>query len=132
MKTKVEPLTREELAYIKRRQAEAREQARQLPELSDEENARIIAAAESDPDALPLTDEELARMRPAHEVIPEFLAKWLRRKRGRPPVNAPKKQVTLRLDQDVIEHFRSSGPGWQTRINDVLRKAAAKKQAGKR
>jgi uncharacterized protein (DUF4415 family) len=37
-----------------------------------------------------------------------------------------KEQVTLRIDQDVLEHFRSSGPGWQDRINDALRKAAGK------
>jgi uncharacterized protein (DUF4415 family) len=36
----------------------------------------------------------------------------------------PKKHVTLRLDPDVAEHYRASGPGWHTRINDVLRKAA--------
>jgi uncharacterized protein (DUF4415 family) len=32
--------------------------------------------------------------------------------------------VTLRLDIDVVEHFRRTGPGWQTRINDTLRRAA--------
>jgi uncharacterized protein (DUF4415 family) len=37
-----------------------------------------------------------------------------------------KEQVTLRIDQDVLEHFRESGPGWQDRINDALRKAAGK------
>ena len=49
------------------------------------------------------------------------------------PVEAPPKkaavpgvreQVTLRIDQDVLEHFQSEGPGWQDRINAVLRKAA--------
>jgi uncharacterized protein (DUF4415 family) len=35
-----------------------------------------------------------------------------------------KEQVTLRIDQDVLEHFRSDGPGWQDRINAALRKAA--------
>ncbi len=37
-----------------------------------------------------------------------------------------KEQVTLRIDQDVLEHFQSSGPGWQDRINDALRKAMGK------
>jgi uncharacterized protein (DUF4415 family) len=42
-------------------------------------------------------------------------------KRGRPPMgDAPKQQVTLRLPRNVIEHFRDSGAGWQTRIGDVL------------
>ena len=37
-----------------------------------------------------------------------------------------KEQVTLRLDQDVLEHFQEGGPGWQDRINAALRKAAGK------
>jgi uncharacterized protein (DUF4415 family) len=37
-----------------------------------------------------------------------------------------KEQVTLRLDQDVLEHFQGSGPGWQDRINEALRKAIGK------
>jgi uncharacterized protein (DUF4415 family) len=42
-------------------------------------------------------------------------------RRGRPPLDARKQQVTLRLDQDVIDHFRGGGPGWQSRINAALR-----------
>jgi uncharacterized protein (DUF4415 family) len=37
-----------------------------------------------------------------------------------------KEQVSLRIDQDVLEYFRDAGPGWQDRINDALRKAAGK------
>jgi uncharacterized protein (DUF4415 family) len=37
-----------------------------------------------------------------------------------------KEQITLRIDQDVLEHFQAGGPGWQDRINDALRKAAGK------
>jgi uncharacterized protein (DUF4415 family) len=37
-----------------------------------------------------------------------------------------KEQVSLRIDQDVLEHFQATGPGWQDRINDALRKAAGK------
>jgi uncharacterized protein (DUF4415 family) len=37
-----------------------------------------------------------------------------------------KAQVTLRIDQDVLEHFQEGGPGWQDRINEALRKAAGK------
>jgi uncharacterized protein (DUF4415 family) len=51
-------------------------------------------------------------------------------RRGPPPLESPKKAIKLRLDADVVEHFRSSGPGWQTRINDVLRKAAKLRRAG--
>jgi uncharacterized protein (DUF4415 family) len=37
-----------------------------------------------------------------------------------------KEQVTLRIDQDVLEYFQQDGPGWQERINEALRKAAGK------
>jgi len=47
--------------------------------------------------------------------------KLIRRGRGRPRLEAPKKLIALRLDPDVIERFRATGPGWQSRINMVLR-----------
>lgn len=48
-----------------------------------------------------------------------------RRTRTRGPQRAPIKQpVTIRLDADLAEHFRASGHGWQTRLNDLLRRAA--------
>jgi len=43
---------------------------------------------------------------------------------GRPPLGVvAKRQVTLRLDPDVIDRFREGGPGWQGRINEALRRA---------
>ena len=42
-------------------------------------------------------------------------------RRGRPKIAHPKKLVSLRLDQDVIERFRATGAGWQSRINETLR-----------
>lgn len=44
-------------------------------------------------------------------------------KPGRPKLKNPKQQVTLRLDKIVLEKFKASGAGWQTRINEELRKA---------
>ena len=44
-------------------------------------------------------------------------------RRGRPP-GSTKRLVSLRLDQAVLDAFRASGPGWQSRINQALRKAA--------
>lgn len=73
----------------------------------------------------PLQKEELVRMRPFREVFPE-LARSVDRelaRRGRPPVDKPKKLVTLRLDQEVIEKFEATGKGWRSRINAVLRDA---------
>lgn len=68
------------------------------------------------------TEEEMRQARPFAEVFPQ-LAESIKRGRGRPPAENPKQQVTLRLDADVIERFKSGGPGWQSRINDELRKA---------
>jgi len=67
------------------------------------------------------TKKDFARARPAAEVVPEIVAAD---RRGRGPQKRPtKKLVSLRLDQDIVEHFRARGPGWQVRINSTLRKA---------
>jgi len=73
-------------------------------------------------DSPELTEEELATARPFAEVFPD-LAESIRRSRGRPKVETPKQQVSLRLDPDVIEKFKATGKGWQSRINDVLKAA---------
>lgn len=44
--------------------------------------------------------------------------------RGRPKAAAPKVSTTIRLSPEVVEYFKASGPGWQTRIDEALRKAA--------
>ncbi len=72
-----------------------------------EEDAQITAAALSDPDAYPLTDEEWEKIK--HKVI-----------RGRPPAETTKELISIRLSPNVVEQFRASGSGWQTRIDAVL------------
>ena len=67
-----------------------------------------------------MTPEMIRRLRPTSK---ETLA-FINRARGRPPVETPKLAVSIRLDSDVIEHFKKGGPGWQSRINAALRKAA--------
>ncbi len=87
------------------------------------EDAAITAAAKRDPDNPPLTDGDLARLRPAREIVPDIVSAH-RERRLRGPQKAPTKhQVTLRLDQDVIDHFKAGGQGWQTRINETLKTA---------
>ena len=46
------------------------------------------------------------------------------KRRTRSPDGAPKKLLSLRIDADVIDHFKSTGDGWQVRMNAALRKAA--------
>ncbi|PIE37855.1 MAG: hypothetical protein CSA53_04855 [Gammaproteobacteria bacterium] len=48
------------------------------------------------------------------------------RKLGRPKVDNPKVQTTIRLSADVVEHFKRGGKGWQTRLDDVLKDYVAK------
>ncbi len=70
-----------------------------------------------------LTKKQLAAAKPFAEVFPD-LAESIKRARGRPPMATPtKKHVSLRLDPDVLEKFKATGPGWQGRINEALRKA---------
>lgn len=85
-----------------------------------EETAINVGIAQ-DPDAPEWTEEDWARARPAKEVDPE-LVEWSRRTRGKQ--RAPTKElISIRLDPDITAHFRASGPGWQSRLNDTLRKA---------
>lgn len=80
-----------------------------LARMSDEEDEAITAAALADPDAQPA------------EALP-------RRKPGRPRAEVKKVAVSLKLDPDVVTAYRAQGPGWQTRMNDDLRKAAKLKR----
>jgi|tagenome__1003787_1003787.scaffolds.fasta_scaffold20380322_3 uncharacterized protein (DUF4415 family) len=114
-------LSGQDLEVIARRKARAKAKARRAIAAADpEEDARVVAAAKADPDSAPLRDT--AVLRPAHEVHPALVADRLRRGRGRPRLASPKRQVTMRLDADLIESLRATGPGWQVRVNDALRK----------
>ncbi len=75
-------------------------------------------------DSPELTDAELARARPFAEVFPAMAEKMRKSIGGRPKAEKPKVAVSLRLDPDVIEAFKAKGPGWQSRMNQALRKAA--------
>ena len=73
------------------------------------EDLAITKAARSDPDSRPLTEKEWKRIKPT-----------LVRGRGRPPGIGSKEQITLRIDKETLNFYRSKGEGWQTFINLVL------------
>lgn len=77
-----------------------------------------------DDEAPELTEELMARARPGHEVLPEYILAQFPRSPGRPRKPSPKVQTTLRLDAEVIDYYRTGGPGWQSRMNAALRKGA--------
>ena len=84
------------------------------------------ATAWVDPDDAPeLTEEMLDR---ADFYIGD---KLIKRGRGRPRIEKPKEQITLRLDADVISAIRKSGPGWTGRVNDVLSRSVKTGQFAK-
>lgn len=89
-----------------------------LAVMAEEDDKAITEAALADPDARPLDEERLAGMRPASAAV---AADIKRRLRGQPRLQAPKRLVSLRLDPDMVARFRATGPGWQLRINEVLR-----------
>lgn len=67
-----------------------------------------------------------ARARPAKDVLPVLTGHataeaLLTPKRGRPPLQVTKSHINLRLDADIVERFKQSGRGWQTRMNLALR-----------
>jgi uncharacterized protein (DUF4415 family) len=66
------------------------------------------------------TRKDFAKSRPAEELPPEILSQF-KNKPGRPKLENPKQPVKLRLDSDVVMALRATGPGWQTRINEMLR-----------
>jgi len=80
-----------------------------------------IASKWVDPDDAPHLDREWferAEIREGDRLIRP--ARTVRR----PKKASPKEAVSIRLDADVLAHFRATGPGWQSRINDALRRAA--------
>ena len=74
-----------------------------------EEDKRITAAAKSDPDAQPLTPKQLKAMVPVRVL------------RGRPKSENKKLLVSVRYSPEVVAYFKSTGEGWQSRMDGVLR-----------
>ena len=98
--------------------------AKKHTEISDAEEARIQKMMASDPDSPELTDDQIAAAKPFSEAFPEVAQKMRTNVGGRPKSTSPKMPVSIRLDQDVVAKFKATGPGWQSRINEVLRKSA--------
>ncbi|MEI4481414.1 MULTISPECIES: BrnA antitoxin family protein [unclassified Phyllobacterium] len=82
---------------------------RAIDSITPEEDAALTKAALDDPDTVLITS--LTKRRP-----------------GRPIAAAPKMPVSIRLSPDVLDYYRSTGPGWQSRIDETLRKAAGLKK----
>ena len=80
------------------------------------------------------TAADFARAKRPSEILPAALVEVIaNRKPGeRGPQKTPKKEmISIRLDKDVLEHFRGSGPKWQVRINEYLRLGVTRSSAAK-
>ena len=82
------------------------------------EDRRIRAAAKADPDAQPLSAKQLKSMVP------------LRALRGRPRSESPKLLLSVRYSREVVEYFKSTGAGWQSRMDSVLRAYVSRRSRG--
>ena len=72
------------------------------------------AEIEHEFDSAEIPTENIKAMRPISELFEK-------KRMGRPPKENPKEQISVRYDADVLEAFRATGEGWQTRMNDALR-----------
>jgi len=93
--------------------------------LTDDEEAEIQMQIANDPESLELTKEELNQARPFKEMFPELAAKMEAEiaKRGRPKQEKTKTIITVRLDPEVVDKYRAKGKGWQSQMNQDLRRA---------
>jgi uncharacterized protein (DUF4415 family) len=93
----------------------------QLP--TPQEEAAINAGIAADPGARELDSQWFAEAKPASEMVPPhiYAALLAKRPRGRPTAEEPKVATSIRLDADVLETFKATGKGWQTRVNAALR-----------
>lgn len=72
------------------------------------------------------TEEDFARAEAPEAVLPPHILKAFPKTRG-PQIAAKKVPVSIRLSPEVVDRFKADGPGWQARIDDVLRKAVGLK-----
>ncbi len=87
---------------------------RKLRPFTDADEAEAQRHIAMDPDAPEITDEQIAQRM--------TFAEAMRRHAGRPRLANPKQQVSVRLDADVLQKLKASGPRWQARMNAALRK----------
>ena len=82
------------------------------------------------------TVEDFKQARPASEVLPELfkprVAAEMLKPRGRPKAGATKTHINIRLDAEIVNAFKATGRGWQTRINRALREWLKEEGASRR
>jgi uncharacterized protein (DUF4415 family) len=95
--------------------------------MSAEKRGKTVSTVKMDAENPEWTKADFARAKGPESLPPEVLAAFPRtaeavRRRGKQK-SPVKHAVSLRLDQTVIDHFRATGSGWQSRINETLKKA---------
>ncbi len=78
---------------------------------SPEEDAKINQAIKADADSFEVSARQFTAAR-----------------RGRPKLETPKTAISIRLDKEIVDHFKATGKGWQSRINEALKQAVTGRQ----
>ncbi len=73
------------------------------------------------------TEKDFARAKAASEVLSPRVLSAFKKTRG-PQKTPTKVPVSIRLSAEVLDHFRATGPGWQGRIDETLKKAMARRR----
>lgn len=82
-----------------------------------------------DDDIPEMTAADFKRAKPMREAMPDVMQAM---KRGRPKSDNPKERVSLRIAPDILAAYRSTGPGWQSRIERTLKTGAYRLQRTRR
>ncbi|MFT4928781.1 MAG: hypothetical protein ACI8WB_004901 [Phenylobacterium sp.] len=95
--------------------------------IAPDEEDQINAGITADRDNVELSTQQIGQLRPASEILPDVVAAYqtgeLKRSVGQRGIQkaSTKQAISVRYSREVIEYFRATGKGWQTRMDDVLR-----------
>jgi uncharacterized protein (DUF4415 family) len=84
---------------------------------------------DADGEVREFTAEDLAKFRPAAEALPPSLIKKLG-VRERPKATVTKERITIRSPREVVETFRATAEGWQTRMDEILPQNVRERRLG--
>ena len=95
---------------------------KQLAEPNNGDEKRTNQGSHDDPDTVEIDESMIAEAHPASESRPQLVAAYGKGRGERGVQKTPtKERITIRLSPEVVERFRATGAGWQTRIDSALK-----------